>query len=461
MSRLKAPANACTIRMYRHGLGDCFLLAFGAGNNQQRYVLIDCGVLVGTANANETMTTVANNIKEATDGHLHALAVTHEHWDHVSGFAQAQSVFENVSVDELWLAWTEDSGEPLAEQLRARRRQALSALQGVQMRLAGNPSAYSQRVQYVMDFFGPALGATGRATTEGALDWVKDKWDNHVYCSPSNPPLKMSGLPDVSFFVLGPPKDERYIRKSRPSRRNSEVYLGDPCSGDLETLMMALGASDPDSPQELRALREDESKPFNPAYELDQLDEAVAPIDGLYDGEPWRQIEANWGELAGELALKLDAHTNNTSLVLAIELSPGGKVLLFPGDAQVGNWLSWEDITWCGAHSDLKAADLLNRTVLYKVGHHGSHNATLSEKGLEQMSDPNLVALIPVDQDTARKRRWHMPHEPLHEQLTERASGRVIVSDEGIAELASRGEHTAFLTNVKETDLYVDITIQS
>jgi uncharacterized protein YfiM (DUF2279 family) len=36
---------------------------------------------------------------------------------------------------------------------------------------------------------------------------------------------------------------------------------------------------------------------------------------------------------------------DNTSLVLAIELADGD-VLLFAADAQVGNWLSWQDLTW-------------------------------------------------------------------------------------------------------------------
>ena len=36
--------------------------------------------------------------------------------------------------------------------------------------------------------------------------------------------------------------------------------------------------------------------------------------------------------------------TNNTSLVLAIERIADGKVLLFPADAQEGNWLSWHDV---------------------------------------------------------------------------------------------------------------------
>lgn len=446
--------------MYRHGLGDCFLLAFGAGNNHKKYILIDCGVLVGTVNSNDKMKNVANDIKEATGGHLHALVITHEHWDHISGFEQAKSVFKSIKVDELWLAWTEDSGNIIAQKLRSRQRQAFTALQGVKMRFSSDETAYSQRVTSVMDFFGPDLGATGRVTTEDVMDKIKKKWTNHVYCSPGEPPLKISGLPDVNFFVLGPPQDERYIRKSRPSKRNSQVYLDDTNDGDLETLLMALGASS-DTLQDQWGFREDEGRPFNPAYELDSFNETVAPINSLYEREEWRQIDTNWGELSGELALRLDAHTNNTSLVLAIELSPGGKVLLFPGDAQVGNWLSWENITWRDDYSDLRAADLLERTVLYKVGHHGSHNATLSEKGLEQMLDPDLAALIPVDQETAQKRHWHMPHQPLQERLYELTSGRVILSDKGISKLKDSGEHVDFLKNVKETELYVDITIQS
>ena len=59
------------------------------------------------------------------------------------------------------------------------------------------------------------------------------------------------------------------------------------------------------------------------------------------------QIAPTRIEGAGRLALQLDSDTNNTSLVLAIELIASGRVLLFPGDAQVGNWLSWhEGIEW-------------------------------------------------------------------------------------------------------------------
>ena len=32
MTRLRAPRRGCVVRMYRHGLGDCFLIAFANGN---------------------------------------------------------------------------------------------------------------------------------------------------------------------------------------------------------------------------------------------------------------------------------------------------------------------------------------------------------------------------------------------------------------------------------------------
>lgn len=133
----------------------------------------------------------------------------------------------------------------------------------------------------------------------------------------------------------------------------------------------------------------------------------------------------------------MDSYTNNTSLALAIELAGTGKVLLFPADAQVGNWLSWQTIDPSFVGRDGKAitaVDLLRRTVFYKVGHHGSHNATLRAEGLERMVSPELVAFVPVDERVARDvRNWRaMPFEPMLEKLYEATSGRVIRLDQGV-----------------------------
>src|SRR5262249_30825870 len=125
-------------------------------------------------------------------------------------------------------------------------------------------------------------------------------------------------------------------------------------------------------------------------------------------------------------------------LVLGFELSPSGRVLLFPGDAQVGNWLSWAGREWQikqgGETRKVTTSDLLARTVLYKVGHHGSHNATLRDLGLELMSSRELTALLPVDRTTAKKKDWKMPFPSLYRRLQEKTNGRILDLESGLPE---------------------------
>src|SRR4029077_9484798 len=149
-----------------------------------------------------------------------------------------------------------------------------------------------------------------------------------------------------------------------------------------------------------------------------------------------------------ELALQLDSSTNNTSLALAIERISDGKVLLFPADAQQGNWLSWhgDKMVWQvqegGRKREVKIGDLLARTVFYKVGHHSSHNATAKAKGLELMTqEDELTAFIPVDRAVALTRNpkgsWKMPARNLYLRLLQKCQGRVMRSDRGWADDAS------------------------
>jgi beta-lactamase superfamily II metal-dependent hydrolase len=438
--------------MYRHGLGDCFLLAFGVTKTNQKYVLVDCGVLLGTKDVERKMAEVVKEIRQATGDHLDALVVTHEHWDHVSGFIQAKTHFSKIAVDQVWFAWTEDPRNPLARELKERRRAALYGLRlGIQNAAAASPF-FTNRIQSVSAFFGPDLGVTGRATTEDALDWVKEQWTNHRYCTPGGTPLQIEGLSDVRFFILGPPVDSSLIRKSRP--RKGQVYLDDAKSGQLGFYLTALGAESVIPQGEGRRFT-----PFNEAYNCDPYDQNVSDISNLYRQEPWRKIETDWTGAAGELALRLDAHTNNTSLVMAIELARNDKVLLFAGDAQVGNWLSWDKVKWDGDFKEITTDGLLSRTVLYKVGHHGSHNATLREKGLELMTNSELAAFVSVDREMARRMRWRMPHEPLYKRLQETTLGRVVLSDAGLQAQGSDTAFDAFRKQCSETKLYIDYAV--
>ena len=74
---------------------------------------------------------------------------------------------------------------------------------------------------------------------------------------------------------------------------------------------------------------------------------------------------------------------------------------------------------------------LLAKVILYKVGHHGSHNATLKERGLELMTNPKLSAMIPVDVMVAHdKKHWmQMPFTPLLKALGDRTSLRMVQLD--------------------------------
>jgi hypothetical protein len=130
--------------------------------------------------------------------------------------------------------------------------------------------------------------------------------------------------------------------------------------------------------------------------------------------------------------LHIESYTNNTSLVIAFELPKSNKILLFPGDAQVGNWLSWHDQTYESRDgTPCTAEDLLSRTVFYKTGHHGSHNATLRQQGLELMNHPDLAAVIPVEVEAVERLGYgEMPLTSLLEELEQRCEGRVIQLDE-------------------------------
>jgi hypothetical protein len=75
-----------------------------------------------------------------------------------------------------------------------------------------------------------------------------------------------------------------------------------------------------------------------------------------------------------EIVRQLDAQMNNTSLILLFEYGSGAKnrKLLFPGDAQLENWSH----VLQGATDSAEKRELLAEVDFYKVGHHGSLNAT-------------------------------------------------------------------------------------
>ncbi len=71
--------------------------------------------------------------------------------------------------------------------------------------------------------------------------------------------------------------------------------------------------------------------------------------------------------------------------------------------------------------------------MLYKVGHHGSKNATLKPHGMEAMIGGDLVAMIPTDQAYANTKSpphgWKMPEPELNRALIVSTHRQILRSD--------------------------------
>jgi beta-lactamase superfamily II metal-dependent hydrolase len=116
----------------------------------------------------------------------------------------------------------------------------------------------------------------------------------------------------------------------------------------------------------------------------------------------------------------------------------GKAFLFFPGDAQHGTWQS--------ALKDNEWRQLLTKTNFYKVGHHGSHNATPKEF-IKEVIPPKCRAMIPV---YPVKIFEHIPKGTLLAEMTAREA-EYVRSDKKL----DSGDPEAF----SRTDLYVDTKI--
>ena len=476
-----------TVRMYKKLLGDCFLLTIGepaAPREQRTHILVDCGVLQHVPDEAKLIQAVAEDIVQTTAGRLDLLVITHEHWDHISGFTHAKSkLVDTMQIDNLWLAWTERRGDGQADTLRAKSEKAkivVNDAAAFAARIGANVTAG------IENFNGPvSKDGKKRLLVTDIIPALIKQATHTEYLEPGEI-RDTPGVQALRAHVLGPPRNSARLTKERPSAGDAkETYLATNFELGLEA-RYAVSASLAD------AMETDGPTPFAGYYGIPYqnvespeagADETAAWLRDQYlsKDQTWRNVDLAWLGAAGALALKLDSDTNNTSLVLAFELEQGGDVLLFAGDAQVGNWLSWHDqnypSTVAGSAKPpvadgpkVSARDLLARTVLYKVGHHASHNATLEKQGLALMTHADLVAMIPVVEAEARRKKngkavhrgWDMPYPELLRQLLLRTSGRVLRGDAEPGSTPKGGRipvDDAFLARVKSTELFLEYNV--
>jgi beta-lactamase superfamily II metal-dependent hydrolase len=511
---LNPPRAGASVRMYRTGHGDCFLLAFpGDGNGKPVHVLIDCGYKPGSQSKIEPPTdikAIAKHILEATGGFVDVAIITHEHQDHVNGITPKN--FEGLEIGEVWLAWTDDPEDDLANELRRRYRDRLLGLLNAHRRLAfsrdnalnaeqaeGAKECIKQLEQFLAFELGgddenfddkaafEVLGADGdpsRSKNKQSMKLFKDKAQSGVrYLRPHESVHSIARTKDLRVFVLGPPRSLAQLRDLEPGERETfdRRHLALLSPGHYFAAAAGDGARSPFSGSYAIAWADAADDPEVGSFiadhygRTDKCAQSSAYRPEVEDSAPWRRIDEDWLYAADQLAIDMNDETNNSSLVLAFELGRGGKVLLFAADAQAGNWRSWSLKDWKDGDMKVTARDLLARTVLYKVGHHGSHNATLN--GAADDDHPNLAwmgqgehgreftAMITAVEAWAKEQNdWAHPLKAIKDALMKKASGRVLQTDTALKAMLCPPEvplrtWEAFEARVTPHDLYFDYRI--
>lgn len=360
------PPISATLFAYQVGFGDCFLLRFTYEGGKRRHMLIDFGTTGLPEDAERSrMLDIANDIRDKVRendprARLDVVVATHRHADHISGFATRDGsgsgdVIATLKPRVVVQPWTEARDAPIdwlgpdvAEDTKAfaGRRASLAAMQEV----AGQALAFAeQRRGDLPGALADQLAFIGQDNLSNisAIKNLQAMGEREVFVFHGCDPKLGKELPGVKVHVLGPPtlRQTDTIRKQR-SRDRDEFWQLAP----KRFKAAANIATNGDEPEKL----------LFPGFEYRRKSKLLNEHRWLAD-----RIDTANAELMLGIVRALDAQMNNTSVILLLQA--GDKTLLFPGDAQLENWQY--------ALQSPLAAQLAD-VDLYKVGHHGSLNAT-------------------------------------------------------------------------------------
>lgn len=375
------PANgpqSLTLRAYQVGFGDCFLLTFHyAGAGKDRHILIDFGSNAhpkGTVK--NLLPAIAADIKSECGGKLHAVVLTHRHKDHIAGFATNASktgpgdIIASCNPDLIVQPWTEDP-KAKTDATRPTGAQGMSANSGFVEALE-HMHAISAGVQAEARRLAAADPASERHTFFKALEFLGEEGIKnpsavanlqrmgaaHEYTYHQRKTGLSKILPGVTVTVLGPPTLDQSseIRKER-SKDANEFWMFQANAARFTSGRLGMGTDVPEG------VETSETPPPRLFADAEVLSSGNPPTYARWFMPRLRAIR---GDNLLQMVRILDDAMNNTSVILLFEV--GDQALLFPGDAQIENWLF--------TLNDAALMKRLERVTLYKVGHHGSRNAT-------------------------------------------------------------------------------------
>lgn len=391
------------VRMYQVGFGDCFLVTVEydgplPDGRSERHILIDYGTSHSPREgmARGRMGDVAKLIEKHTGGELDVLVVTHRHRDHLRGFEvdAGAAVMKKLAPKLVLRSWTEHPELSATADRPADGANPPAGLSSASVRYAGLLAKAQEQVAGLTGLAG--LDADVRAAAEGQLknaeavalldDLSGDGRGRYLHAGMD------AGLdevvPGLRTTVLGPPTvaDDPDVRHQRA---NDPEYWLRALGASLGVVGSAAGAGAP-AP----------------------IAHGPGPVRWLIE-----RLADQRSHSAARLVRDLDDALNNTSVILLLEV--GRLSLLFPGDAQIENWRHTLDQlpTDAGLREKLAGIDL------YKVGHHGSRNAT--PKSLHALwktrdaNGPRLAAMMSTRQDVHGDGDTAVPQERLVTALRE------------------------------------------
>lgn len=399
----KAAAGAgLRIRMYRVGFGDFFLLSVPKTGGGMAHVLVDCGV---HAHDLGVMGAAVQQLKADTGGQLALVIMTHRHADHISGFGSERAVFETFRVERVWMSWFENASDGKALQIQAG---IAATAQRLQAALAARAGPGDEQFRHMAE---NAMGVAKGGGNAGALAMLHsfktpdDKPTPVDYYAAGEPPTLPPSLVSAGLQaqILGPPRDLSLVAQMDNA---AHQYLG------AET-------EEGEAP----------GAPFSTAYAVPDFNwpEPLFTREQIED-----RIRECQPDALAAAAQKADNALNNQSLVALFTF--GGKTMLFSGDAQWGNWANFLFGGAIGTpgHTALtkQSESILGHLDFYKVGHHGSTNATPMD--VVKAMKLGCVAMCSTDPGAYGNpdKGTEVPRTPLMEALLARTQNKLARSDQ-------------------------------
>ena len=268
----------------------------------------------------------------------------------------------------------------------------------------------------------------------------------------TQPPLSIAGLPNLRIYVLGPPRDKAALRLEEKASEMLRALR--PAGGSLARALAAglaaggagnAGYIDDASPfdrnvgTELSALLAGSAEGDMAAFfgcalfgDAVPAQPGLAPTPGRVASLPTgtsqtspggASIRTGWRSPPTSPCSSIAASTTPASSWLSSS-STAARCSSFPGDAQIGNWLSWQAVKWQVDSATVEESRPDGAHGLSEGRPSRQPECDAGKAGLDLMTSSDLSAFIPTKSEGCAEGRLGQDALPSHPDRTRRQDER-------------------------------------